>query len=89
MIQETLKLIAESKLNTEPLDHAYLWMNDKFRFSNDEDGIYEYHGVRSSINSTYTSSITRNITFDLIECIGKGLLFTTKSSIIISMNKMR
>lgn len=49
-------------------------VNDKFQFSNDEDGIYAYHGVRSSTNSTYTSSITRNITFDLIESIKKGLL---------------
>lgn len=37
------------------------------------DGIYTYHGVRSSTNSTYTSSITRNIIFDLIHCIEKGL----------------
>lgn len=49
-------------------------VNDKFQFSKDEDdGIYTYHGVRSSTNSTYTSSITRNIIFDLIHCIEKGL----------------
>ena len=49
-------------------------VNDKFQFSKDEDdGIYTYHGVRSSTNSTYTSSITRNIIFDLIHCIEQGL----------------
>lgn len=49
-------------------------VNDKFQFSNQEDNIYTYHGVRSSTNSTFTSSITRNITFDLIESIKKGML---------------
>lgn len=49
-------------------------VNDKFQFNKDEDGgIYTYHGVRSSTNSTYTSSIARNIIFDLIHCIKKGL----------------
>lgn len=49
-------------------------VNDKFQFRKEEDGgIYTYHGVRSSTNSTYTSSITRNIIFDLIHCIEKGL----------------
>ena len=49
-------------------------VNDKFQFNKDEDGgIYTYHGVRSSTNSTYTSSIARNIIFDLIQCIKKGL----------------
>ena len=49
-------------------------VNDKFQFRKEEDGgIYTYHGVRSSTNSTYTSSITRNIIFDLIHCIEIGL----------------
>lgn len=49
-------------------------VNDKFQFTKDEDGgIYTYHGVRSSTNSTYTSSIARNIIIDLIHCIEKGL----------------
>lgn len=49
-------------------------VNDKFQFNKDEDGgIYTYHGVRSSTNSTYTSSISRSIAFDLIHCIEKGL----------------
>lgn len=49
-------------------------VNDKFQFNKDEDGgIYTYHGVRSSTNSTYTSSIARNIIFDLIHCIENGL----------------
>lgn len=58
-------------------------VNDKFQFSNDEDGIYAYHGVRSSTNSTYTSSITRNITFDLIECIRNGLLSQVENVLTI------
>lgn len=49
-------------------------VNDKFQFTKDEDaGIYTYHGVRSSTNSTYTSSIARNIIFDLIHCLESGL----------------
>lgn len=49
-------------------------VNDKFQFRKEDDGgIYTYHGVRSSTNSTYTSTITRNIIFDLINCIEKGL----------------
>lgn len=49
-------------------------VNDKFQFSKEEDsGIYIYHGVRSSTNSTYTSSIARNIIIDLIHCIKNGL----------------
>lgn len=49
-------------------------VNDKFQFNKDEDGgIYTYHGVRSSTNSTYTSSIVRNITFDLMSCVENGL----------------
>lgn len=49
-------------------------VNDKFQFRKEEDGgIYTYHGVRSSTNSTYTSSIARNIIFDLIHCIEKEL----------------
>lgn len=48
-------------------------VNDKFQFSkDDENDMYVYHGVRSSTNSTYTSSISRNITFDLIKVIEKN-----------------
>ena len=49
-------------------------VNDKFQFNKDGNGgIYSYHGVRTSTNSTYTSSIVRNVIFDLIHCIKKGL----------------
>ena len=49
-------------------------VNDKFQFSKEnEDDMYVYHGVRTSTNSTYTSSITRNITSDLINSIEKDL----------------
>lgn len=54
-------------------------VNDKFQFAKDEDGgIYTYHGVRSSTNSTYTSSIARNIILDLIHCLENGLLTQVK-----------
>lgn len=74
-----------AKKNGEEIDHREVvlpnkvlaisfMVNDKFQFNKDEDvGIYTYHGVRSSTNSTYTSSISRNIIFDLIHCIEKGL----------------
>lgn len=54
-------------------------VNDKFQYTKDEDiGMYTYHGVRTSTNSTYTSSIARNIIFDLIHCLKKGLIAQVK-----------
>lgn len=54
-------------------------VNDKFQFVKDEDGgIYTYHGVRSSTNSTYTSSISRSIIFDLLYCLKNGLATQVK-----------
>ena len=48
-------------------------VNDKFPFrKDDESDMYVYHGVRPSTNSTFTSSITRNITFDLINSIKRN-----------------
>lgn len=50
-------------------------VNDKFQFTKDnKNDVYIYHGVRSSTNSTYTSSITRSVVFDLIDCIKYGFL---------------
>lgn len=50
-------------------------VNDKFQFTKDnKNDVYIYHGVRSSTNSTYTSSITRSVVFDLIDCIKCGFL---------------
>ena len=49
-------------------------VNDKFIFSkNEENNIYRYLGVRTSTNSTYTSSIARNITFNLVNAVNSGL----------------
>lgn len=54
-------------------------VNDKFQFTKDEDiGMYTYHGVRTQTNSTYTSSIARNIILDLIHCLKKGLIAQVK-----------
>ena len=41
-------------------------VNDKFVFSKNMEGTYKYLGVRSSSNCTYTSSITRKLTENLI-----------------------
>lgn len=50
-------------------------VNDKFQFTKDnKNDVYIYHGVRSSTNSTYTSSIARSVVFDLIDCIKCGYL---------------
>ncbi len=50
---------------------AFAFMvNDKFRFSKDiENQMYSYHGVRSSSNSTYTSSINRRVYSDVLSAL--------------------
>ena len=50
-------------------------INDKFLFSkNEANDSYRYMGVRSSTNSTYTSSITRKISDNLIKSVNSGFL---------------
>ena len=50
-------------------------INDKFLFSkNEANDSYRYLGVRSSTNSTYTSSITRKISENLIKSVNSGFL---------------
>lgn len=50
-------------------------VNDKFIFSkNDVTESYRYLGVRSSTNSTYTSSINRKITDNLIKAVNSNLV---------------
>lgn len=47
-------------------------VNDKFVFSENKEGYYKYLGVRSSSNSTYTSSIAKKLTENLMLLIYQG-----------------
>ena len=47
-------------------------VNDKFVFSENKEGCYKYLGVRSSSNSTYTSSIEKKLTDNLKYLIYQG-----------------
>ncbi|MEG3079346.1 AAA family ATPase [Halomonas sp. 5021] len=44
-------------------------VNDKFSFSNNQDDLYEYLGVRATSNATYTSSIQKKLLSSLLSSL--------------------
>lgn len=58
-------------------------VNDKFVFSKNEKGRYKYLGVRSSTNSTYTSSVSRKMIENLVAAINNNKLSSIKKILLM------
>lgn len=54
------KSIQEIQLPSKVLAVSYM-LNDKFKFKNNNDSIYQYLGIRLTSNSSFTSTITNKV----------------------------
>lgn len=63
--------IDKIKLPSNVIAVSFL-VSDKFLFSKNDKGIYKYIGVREAANNTYTKSVFRKLTRNILIAIQKG-----------------
>lgn len=63
--------ISEIKLPTKVLGVAYM-LNDKFRFKELDEAVYQYLGVRQTSNASWTSSISRKVSENFLDIFSRN-----------------
>ncbi|HDV5443302.1 AAA family ATPase [Vibrio cholerae] len=61
-------------------------VNDKFSFSNNQDDVYEYLGIRATSNATYTSSIQKKLLSSLLHSLSDSSRVESLKSVFDFLN---